>query len=367
MKKYPDNLKHGGDVWNKTKEFGISFEEIIDFSSNINPLGFPDKTEEIIRKNINLITRYPDPESNELKLSLGEVLNINPKNILIGNGSSELLYLAVKAVNPKKVLIPAPSFIEYEKAAKSASASCIFVNYQRKNNEFKIDLQKIIKKAANSNLLFFCNPNNPTGSLLNSEEILFLIKKCKENNCFIFIDEAFIDFVDDVNNNSIINNIYKYNNAIVFRSLTKFFAIPGIRLGYIAGNRNLINKIKAYQPDWPVNLFAQIVGKEVISDINYISQTKELIKKEKQFLFKSLEKISQLKLYKSAANFILIEIKGKSLTSEALADKLGREYKILIRDCANFKNLGNNFFRIAVKNRHENILLIDSLKQIFEA
>lgn len=369
MKKYPDNLKHGGDIWNKSKELGINFEEIIDFSSNINPLGFPDKTNEIIRKNINLITKYPDPESNELRLSLGEILNISPKNILVGNGSSELFYLAVKAVSPKKVLIPAPSFIEYEKAAKSAFASCIFVNYQKKNNEFKIDLQKIVKKLANANLLFLCNPNNPTGSLLNKEEILFLIKKCKESNCFIFIDEAFIDFVDDtnnINNISIINNINKYNNAIIFRSLTKFFAIPGIRLGYIVGNRNLINKIKSYQPDWPVNLFAQVVGKEVINDSEYISKTKELIKKEKQFLFNSLEKISQLKPYKSAANFILVEIKEKSLTSEILEAKLGSEYKILIRDCANFKNLGNNFFRIAVKNREDNKLLVNSLKKIFE-
>jgi len=366
MENYINFFKHGGNVWSKSKEYGIDIEEIIDFSSNINPAGFPPQTSKIIKENINLINKYPDPESSELKSRLSEILNIDSKNILAGNGSSELFYLSVRAVSPIKVLIPAPTFVEYEQAARSVSASCIFVNYEKKNQEFKIDLQKIIKKTANSNLLFFCNPNNPTGSLLDKEEILFLIKKCRENDCFIFIDEAFIDFVDDIKNKSVIKNIQKYSNALVFRSLTKFFAIPGIRLGYIVGNKNLINKIKVCQPDWPVNLFAQMVGKEVISDINYISQTRELIKREKEFLSKSLEKIKQLKLYKSYANFILIEIKDKSLTSGALAEKLGRDYKILIRDCANFRNLGNNFFRIAIKNRHENILLINSLKQIFE-
>ncbi|MCL4417248.1 MAG: threonine-phosphate decarboxylase CobD [Actinobacteria bacterium] len=367
MKNYVNSFKHGGNIWSKSQEYGIDINEIIDFSSNINPAGFPPQTIEIIKKNINLINKYPDPESSEFKSRLSEILNIDPKNILPGNGSSELFYLAARTVRPVKVLIPAPSFVEYEQAARSVPASCIFMNYEKKNQEFKIDLQKLIKKVSSSKLLFFCNPNNPTGSLLDREEILFLIKKCRENDCFIFIDEAFIDFVDDIPDTSVMKNIRKFSNALLFRSLTKFFAIPGIRLGYIVGSKNLIDKIRVCQPDWPLNLFAQMVGKEVISDINYISQSRQLIKKEREFLVNSLKKIKQLKLFKSAANFILIEIRDKNLSATSLADKLGRDYKILIRDCSNFRNLGNNFFRIAVKTRQENILLINSFKQIFGA
>ncbi len=403
------NSKHGGNIWETASDLKISPDKIIDFSSNINPLGLTKNTLKIIRKNLNYITKYPDPDSKELRIKLSRILNItlnitpdnlsansnnllvnqdnlliSPDNLLVGNGSSELFYTALKAINPKNVIIPAPSFIEYEKAAKSVGAKCFFINYKIENNnfnfnDFKLDFNELIDlidsiiKIKNPlmqpSVIFLANPNNPTGSIIDREQILLLINKCKENGFFIFIDEAFIDFLDTPYNYSLINKVNQFENLVVFRSLTKFFAIPGLRLGYLAANKSLINKIRAYQSDWPVNLIAQVVGKEIINDNDYIIKTRKFIKKERYFLFKSLEKINQLKLYNSLTNFILIEIKNdenniKKLDSRALYNILLTKYKILIRDCSNFRNLGDNFFRIAVKKRKDNEYLVGCLNKV---
>ncbi len=356
------HTKHGGNIWNKFKNPVITDKNLIDFSTNTNSLGFPEEINKIILDNMPYIKYYPDPDCMYLRHSISKHLDINYKNIIAGNGSSELFYSAINTIKPSKVLLLAPSFSEYEKASKSSDASVSYINYERKDNEFYIDIKKILKKLPETDLLIIGNPNNPTGSIIEHEVLIFLIRKSQENNCFVFIDEAFIDFTENGKELSLIGNILDNDNIIVFRSLTKIFSIPGLRLGYAATNINMIEKIRAHQPDWPVNLFAQVVSAELVKNEDFIKKTIKIVEGEKHFLYSNISEIKSLKPYKSHANFLIIEILKTGLNSKTLKSKLLYGNNILIRDCSNFKNLKNNFFRIAVKTRPENEKLISVLR-----
>ena len=214
-------------------------------------------------------------------------------------------------------------------------------------------------------MLFLCNPNNPTGSIICKDELIFIIKKCSENDCFVLLDESFIDFLEDDKEFSLLDKITKFKNAAVLRSLTKFYGIPGLRLGYIVANKALLTKIKNTQPDWPVNILAQIAGEKLFDDKNFANKTKKIIKREKEFIFLKLKDIKNLKPYNSYANFILIEILDSLISSGYLKKKLLENSNILIRDCQNFRELGSNYFRISIKKHKENNLLIESLIKIF--
>ncbi len=357
--------EHGGNIWALGLGYQENLKDIIDFSININPLGYPKQIEKAITQNLGFISCYPDPESNNLKQKISENFKVKKDNILIGNGGSELIFSLTKAISPLKTLIPAPSFIEYEKASKSIYSKCIFVDFIKKNNTFVFDTDKALKKIKSSDMLFLCNPNNPTGSIICKDELIFIIKKCSENDCFVLLDESFIDFLEDDKEFSLLDKITKFKNAAVLRSLTKFYGIPGLRLGYIVANKALLTKIKNTQPDWPVNILAQIAGEKLFDDKNFANKTKKIIKREKEFIFLKLKDIKNLKPYNSYANFILIEILDSLISSGYLKKKLLENSNILIRDCQNFRELGSNYFRISIKKHKENNLLIESLIKIF--
>ncbi|MDD5658916.1 MAG: aminotransferase class I/II-fold pyridoxal phosphate-dependent enzyme, partial [Actinomycetota bacterium] len=314
--------EHGGNIWSKIKSLSTADDNLTDFSTNTNPLGFPKETNKIIQDNISNIRHYPDPDCLHLRQNISKYLNINYKNIIAGNGSSELFYSTISTIKPARILLPAPSFSEYEKASLLSGASVSFVSYEKQNGEFFMDIEKITKELPQINAFMIGNPNNPTGSIIDHDVLMFIIKKAQENNCFVLIDEAFIDFAENGKELSLIKDIPKNDNIIVFRSLTKIFAIPGLRLGYAAANANMIEKIRAHQPDWPVNLFAQTVGAELIKNKDFIKKTLKIIEEEKRFLYESISKIKGLKPYKSHANFLIIEIPKAGLDSKAIKSKL---------------------------------------------
>jgi len=333
----------------------------VDFSANINPLGLPKGVKNIITNNIHSIIHYPDSECTDLKDTLKKYLKIGSENLLIGNGSAELIFLLVRALKPKKVLIPIPTFSEYETAVNLADGKCVFIKAKETNN-FEIKIEQIIKCLPGMDLVFLCNPNNPTGSVISRENFLLLLKNCKKYNVTLVIDEAFIDFLKNVEALTMVKIAAESSNIIVLRSLTKFFAIPGLRIGYLIGNKKIVENISKFQPAWSVNFIAQLVGKEVIKDTSYIKQTREYILKEKEIFFKKLKMMSGLKPYPPSANFILCKLTGNKFNSKTLSGFLSRK-GILIRDCSNFRGLNNKFFRVAVRKRNENLLLINELNK----
>lgn len=353
------NYLHGGNLEKAMERYGISLNEIIDFSANINPLGISPKIKEVLVKSIDQLSHYPDPECKEAKKEISGYFKIDYENILLGNGSTELIYLIVQTLKPKKVLIPVPTFCEYERALNSNNVSINFYKLKEKQ-EFLVSIDEIIPRLAGIDLVFLCNPNNPTGTFLPKKEILNLVKEVQKRKIFLVLDEAFIDLYEE---ESLIKEVKNYDHLIVLRSLTKFYGLPGLRIGFGVSNPKLIKKLETQKITWSVNSLAQIAVREVLRDEKYISKSRSFLLKEKKFLYRELSNIKGLKAYKPSANFIFIKLL-KNISSEILQNQLGRK-GILIRNCSNFRGLEEeNFVRVAVRNRKENIKLLKELKKV---
>ncbi|TDX52985.1 threonine-phosphate decarboxylase CobD [Orenia marismortui] len=351
---------HGGNIIKAAKEYGLKQEEIIDFSANINFLGLPSSAKKVIQDNLAGIENYPEPNSLELKHALADKLNLKERNLIVSNGAVELIYLIAKVLKPKNALVLAPTFSEYRLSVESIGGRV--EEFQlRREEDFELNIVELLPKIAKVDLFFLCNPNNPTAKFITRSEIIKILDYGIKNNSFIVIDEAFIDFLEE--DLTVIDLVEEYNNLLVLRSLTKFFAIPGLRLGYGATNSKLISKLEQSKDPWNVNSLAQKVGRTVINDTKYILETKKMIREEKDFLYNKLSEMAELKAYYPSANYILIDLNCAKYSASEIEDKLAKE-GILIRNCNNYSNLGEDFIRVAVKSREDNIKLVAKLFNI---
>lgn len=345
---------HGGNIY-KFKD------NILDYSSNINPLGVPKTYKEKVFEKFDDITRYPDPYYNELRESLARYNGINKTNIVVGNGATEVLFLTMKALAPKKTLIVVPTFAEYERAIKSNTNSEIFYYLLNLGNVFELDeLINTIKSIRDLDLVVLCNPNNPTGSFIKLETIEKLNDFLKKRDINLFIDEAFIEFTTDYPQNSAIN--LKNKNIYIMRAFTKFFAIPGVRLGYmISFDDEYITTINETREPWSVNTFANIAGIVLSTDDEYIENTRNWIETEKIWFYDNLLNIKNIAPYKTDTNFMLIKLL-KHKSHFVVQEMLKR--KIFIRDAQNFMGLDDSYIRLAIKNRDNNIKVLKALGEV---
>ena len=380
---------HGGNIYKVFREKNI--KEILDYSSNINPYGISESLKKRITENLEILERYPDPDYVELREKLAHLNNVNMSDIVLGNGATEIIFLFMKVINPKKILIVSPTFGEYERAVKATetpgdivSLSCSGDNKNIENKEIEIeyfelkesdDFKLNIGNLKNElekkyDLLIICNPNNPTGKFLKLTETEEILKECNKYDTKLFIDEAFIEFLEDGMKKSIINTEENKKNLFVTRAFTKFFAIPGLRLGYgMYFDKELEKKISEKKEPWSVNNIAEMAGLTVLDDTEYIEKTLKWITKEKIYMHEKLNEISGIKVYETEVNFITGKIDEK-LFSEGLNVKILREKMleqgILIRDASNFKFLDERFFRLAIKDRASNDRVIEAMKEIFQ-
>ena len=379
---------HGGNIYKIFREKNI--KEILDYSSNINPYGIPESLKKRITENLEILERYPDPDYVELRQKLSNLNKVNLSDIILGNGATEIIFLFMKVINPKKILIVSPTFGEYERAVKavgtsrnSIDLSCSDDNKNIENKEIEIeyfelkesdDFKLNIGNLKNQlekkyDLLIICNPNNPTGKFLKLAQTEEILKECNKYDTKLFIDEAFIEFLADGMKESIINTEENKKNLFVTRAFTKFFAIPGLRLGYgMYFDKELEKKISEKKEPWSVNNFAEMAGLTVLDDAEYIEKTLKWIAEEKIYMYEKLNKISGMKVYETEVNFITGKIDEK-LFSEGVNVKILREKMleqgILIRDASNFKFLDERFFRLAIKDRASNERVIEAMKEIF--
>jgi len=380
---------HGGNIYKIFREKNI--KEILDYSSNINPYGIPESLKKRITENLEILERYPDPDYVELRQKLSNLNKVNLSDIILGNGATEIIFLFMKVINPKKILIVSPTFGEYERAVKavgtsrnSIDLSCSDDNKNIENKEIEIeyfelkesdDFKLNIGNLKNQlekkyDLLIICNPNNPTGKFLKLAQTEEILKECNKYDTKLFIDEAFIEFLADGMKESIINTEENKKNLFVTRAFTKFFAIPGLRLGYgMYFDKELEKKISEKKEPWSVNNIAELAGLTVLDDTEYIEKTLKWITKEKIYMYEKLNEISGIKVYETEVNFITGKIDEK-LFSEGLNVKVLREKMleqgILIRDASNFKFLDERFFRLAIKDRTSNDRVIEAMKEIFQ-
>ena len=384
---------HGGNIYKIFREKNI--KEILDYSSNINPYGIPESLKKRITENLEILERYPDPDYIELRQKLAHLNKVDVSNIILGNGATEIIFLFMKVINPKKILIAAPTFGEYERAAKATERvedSIILGNSNKKKYDekssgkqkieieyfelkesdyFKLNIHNLKNELEKKyDLLIICNPNNPTGKFLKLSETEQILKECNKYNTKLFIDEAFIDFLKDGMKESIINTKENKQNLFVARAFTKFFAIPGLRLGYgIYFDKKLEKGISEKKEPWSVNNIAEMAGLTVLDDTEYIEKTLKWITEEKTYVYEKLNEISGIKPYKTEVNFITVKIEDnfilKGLNVKILREKM-LEQGILIRDASNFNFLDERFFRLAIKDRENNDRVIETLKKIFD-
>jgi threonine-phosphate decarboxylase len=373
-----DSFEHGGNIYRLAEELKMQERNVMDFSASVNPLGVSKKIKTEMRKHLKYLHNYPDPEAKRLRKRLAQYHGIDLETILCGNGSTEFIYLITKALRPQKVLIPAPTFSEYERAVlinqesevwnqkSETTEQRVHIKYLilKKKDNFKINPDEFITALQTPNpelnttpceMAFLCNPNNPTGRLLRGDDVKRIADAAKEFKCYLIVDEAFIDFCAD---DSVIKDVRDNPYLIVLRSMTGFYALSGLRIGYGIFPQHLIGRLKKYKEPWTINNLAQRAAVVALKDKVYRSETFKLIKGEKKFLEKSFRKIG-IEFFDSDVNFYLLKINN----ANELCQQLKRK-GILLRDCSIFRGLDSTYLRVAVKSHKENTILIKELTSI---
>lgn len=341
---------HGGDIY--------TYGETIDFSVNINPLG-PSKTViDAAKKALLQSAAYPDCKCRKLKEKLADELHTEGRMLVFGNGAAELLYTLVLAEKPKKALLPIPSFSEYERALKTVE--CEIKYYQtKKDNGFCIDFDFLEELTEEVDIIFLCSPCNPSGKKTDIALLKKIADRCEQEKIRLVLDECFLDFENAPESLFDKINISHYPHLFLLRAFTKTYAIPGIRLGYgLTSDEKLLEKMEMMRQPWNVSVIAQAAGIAALDEKERVMQMRRIVQEERIEIEKQLHRLN-IDFISSDANFILMNSEI-NLFEELL------KYGILIRDCKDYRGLGTGWYRIAVRQRHENEQLIKALKEITE-
>lgn len=353
---------HGSDLEKIEKYFGIKKEDIISFSANVNPLGISYKLREELSSHIDAITTYPDREYISLRKAIGEYVTADYHDILVGNGSTELISLVIQMIRPKKALIIGPTYSEYEHEITLGGGRSHYFRL-KESEDFLLNEEELYQALTpDIDLLVICNPNNPTSSQINRKTMRNILDCCKERGVFVMVDETYVEFSE---NNTEITSIpltQYYNNIIILRGISKFFAAPGLRLGYaICGNKKLMKEMESFKNPWTINSLAAIAGEIMFCDQEYIQETIRLISTERERICSILDThASTVKYYKPHANFILLRILKENLTSQDLFETAIRK-GMMIRDCSSFPFLDNKYIRFCFMNKEDNDALLQVL------
>lgn len=345
-------VRHGGK--NSLKN---THPDLVDFSANIAPAGISSSVMKSLQKNLDIIQTYPDLHSTELLSKLKKYTHLPKSNLIVGNGAIEIIYNFCSAFlsEKTKVLIHIPTFQEYETAAKLNDCNISFfkvINLSETIDDFLLQIPR-------NGCVFLCNPNNPTGKLLRKKHLLQIIKTAKKLSSIVFVDECFIELVPE-SNESVISYVQKYDNLFVLRSLTKSFGLPGLRIGYAAGSKQMVEILQKIKIPWSVNSLAQRAAIVSLQNNSNLAKSKIIIKKELAYLINTISKLPGFECYDSTTNFVLIKTKQDSAT---IQQKLFKE-NILIRDCRNFRGLDDHHIRIAVKSHKNNVKLVHAMERL---
>jgi threonine-phosphate decarboxylase len=352
---------HGGDILGTAARYGLNPGKIIDFSANINPLGPPPAVYEAIQANLPKIVHYPDPRCGRLTAALSQYFQVPQTQIICGNGASELIFLLLAQLSPRVVLLPVPSFSEYEIAARVAGAEVRYLPLDPEKN-FVLAPRDLEQAVAGVDLVFLCSPNNPVGNQIAGESLAEVIQISVARGAFTVVDESFLDFVPRWRQLTSMPQVGPGQPLFVLRSLTKFFGLPGLRLGSGVGGPDLVEALYRRKDPWSVNLLAQAAGVAALGDEEYREQTRRQVGAERERQSARLQEIPGIKPYPAEANFQLLDISQTGQTATAICDSLARR-GILVRNCNTFPTLGEDYIRVAVRTRPENDQLLEALRE----
>lgn len=341
---------HGGNIYKYDKK-------MYDFSANLNPLGMPEACKEAIVKNILSYENYPDPFNRELKKAMSDYMNLPEEYFCFGNGAADIIFRITLAFKPRKALIAGPTFAEYRQALEISG--CETVDFLMSEEEgFCLYADRLTEQIGeDTDMLFICNPNNPTGIPVSKEDMLKIAKACEISGTVLVVDECFSDFIKEEEKYSILENIQELGNTIILKAFTKIYAMAGLRLGFsICSNKKFTEKIEETLQPWSVSTVASKAGCAALQDRSFVEKTKKYIEKERNYLIKNLCDMG-IKTYDSAANYIFFRCE-KDIIRPLL------EKKILIRSCGNYIGLDDSYYRIAVRTHRENEIFVEALEDI---
>lgn len=341
---------HGGDIYRHP--------DMIDFSSNCNPFGPPQRVQDAICRAAGQIGHYPDVQCSLLRDALSAKLHVPGAWIFFGNGAAEVIFAAVTALKPKKALLPAPTFAEYAQALETVGCE---IQYKQtaEADGFALPMDFAEQITEDIDMVFLCNPNNPTGNLLSREETERVIRRAGALDCTVVLDECFLDFVENPDEFSMLGELAAYPHVILLKAFTKLYAMAGVRLGYgISSNPAIIEKLERSVQPWNVSSLAQAAGLAALAEDAYVRESLTTLRAERAYLLQALEKLG-CHTYASQANYIFF--RGETTLGEKL-----RAAGFLVRDCSNYAGLGKGYYRVAVRLHEDNVKLVQALAHILD-
>lgn len=357
---------HGSDLEQIEKYYKIPKERIVSFGANVNPLGLSPLVKERLSKNLDVLTRYPDRDYVALRSALASYCHIPSDYILVGNGSTELISLLITVQNARHALVIGPTYSEYRRELTMNGGRISTWNL-KEAQDFRLDLSGMIDAMPEDvDLLILCNPNNPTSSALRHGELTELLRECKKRNVFLMIDETYAEFAPEMETVTAIPLAEAFDNFMVIRGVSKFFAAPGLRLGYgVTSNKTVMDRLKERQNPWSLSSIAALAGEYMLQDTDYICRTKTLISTERARMCEALKTFRHVKFYEPAGNFILVRILKEGLTSFQIFEHAIRQ-EMMIRDCSSFAELEGQYIRFCIMLPGQNDHLLSCLGEILK-
>jgi len=369
------NTHHGGKRRDGAAAAEKREEEMIDFSVNVTPLGIPENIRRAMEESLCRAGWYPDDSKRKLKEALSEKYRLPMSAICIGNGASDVIFRTVFALRPKQALVLAPTFAEYEAALRCVDARIDYYRINHEDFEVKADLCGQIQPE--TDMVFLCNPNNPTGLLMSGDFLMSVAQRCRETDTWLVVDECFLEFVRQGENDSLIGELEDNSKLVILKSFTKMFGIAGLRLGYLlCGQEGLGDIIDKFGCDWNINCVAEAAGLEALKSADYEEEVRAYVEKERKWLYDKLKALG-LRVVAGQANYLLFEApEGGRAASESdekapeggkgpLGEWLLRR-GIMVRCCDDYENLDENFYRIGINTHEANELLIEKIGEWLE-
>ncbi len=340
--------QHGGDIYGTPVE--------LDFSINVNPLGIPDEVVEAACNGVRVSGKYPDYACRALRDALAEAEGYEKEHLIFGNGAAELIFLVCQAVRPKRALVLAPTFAEYEEALQAVDCKVEYVHL-RKEEGFAVTEEILRVLETGYDLFFLCNPNNPTGEIVDKELVEKIVSACKAQGTWLVVDECFQEFLEEEEQHSLIPKLSSYDRLCVVKAFTKIYCMAGLRLGYLlTANEGLRTKMERLSQPWRVSIPAQYAGIAAIQATDYLERTKQVIRAERAYVKEGLQ-AEGIRCFASKANYIFFQ--EEEGLKEALLEK-----GILIRSCSNYVGLDGTYYRVGLRRHEENTRLLEAIHQV---
>ncbi len=358
MKRVPT---HGGNVHEAARTSGRPISRLVDFSASINPLGPSPRAVRAVREALPQLIHYPDPDCVSLRRALATRWRLDSDQILIGNGSIELIHLLPRALGIRHALLIGPTFSEYERAVALAGGRVSYLHAGR-SEDYRPPVDRTLSALRSGreaiDTIFLCNPNSPTGRGVDATAVRTLVQAAARRRMRAVVDETFVEYCP---RRSVLRDVPHWANLLVLRSLTKFYAMPGLRLGYLAGSAQLIQRVRSLQPPWSVNTPAQVFAVAALSDRGHADRSLAFVEQERAALVASLTALPGVTVFPAEANFLLVELPAP-LSAGACAAALARQ-GLLIRDCSSVPGLNRRTIRVAVRRRAQNRRLVAALRR----